>query len=325
MTTAEKKPVLRFNKNGRFRILMMSDVQEHQDYDRRTPEGMRAMIGYANPDLVILGGDNADGRKLKTEKELREYLRVFTLPMEEKLIPWMHIFGNHDYDIDVSPRRQSLIYSSYPHCVSGISPRGVEGVSNYCVPILSSNGDSTAYVIYAFDTRYKGREYRPGIGTDQLVLPGNGTCCRKWDGLTFNQIAWYVRRSREFEKREGRPVRAMAVMHVPPYEFDRVVRNPEICGTEGFTDQGLHSSMVNSGVFAAMLERGDVEIIAAGHLHKDTFSGEYGGILCALDGCAGYSPSNFDERRGGRIFDIFEAGGRSTEFVPVDPLINKAK
>lgn len=320
-STAKNGITLRFDKKGRFRILMASDLQEPPVYDQRALDGLRAMIAYAKPDLVILGGDNADGRKLKTAKELREYLDVFTRPMEEKKIPWIHVFGNHDYDIDVPARRQNAIYTSYPHCLSGISPRGVEGVSNYAVPVLSSTGDGVAYVIYAFDTRYKNMVYSSGAGPDQLLLEGNENCARKWDGLSFSQIAWYVRRSREFEKKAGRPVRAMAVMHVPPYEFTRVAANPEACGLEGDADQKLQCPMLNSGVFAAMLERGDVETIAAGHLHKDTFSGEYAGILCTLDGCAGFSPGNFDERRGGRVFDIYESGGRTTEFVPVAPLI----
>ena len=64
---------LRFNENGKFKILMISDIQETLNYDLRTVKGMEAMIDAEKPDLVIWGGDNCDGRKVKLKEELEEY------------------------------------------------------------------------------------------------------------------------------------------------------------------------------------------------------------------------------------------------------------
>ena len=75
------KRELRFNCNGKFKILMLSDIQETIDYDGRTLKGIDKIIETEKPDLVILGGDNCDGTILKTEKELREYLDIFSAPM----------------------------------------------------------------------------------------------------------------------------------------------------------------------------------------------------------------------------------------------------
>jgi metallophosphoesterase superfamily enzyme len=90
------KHILRFNQEGKFRILMVSDIQEAVEYDERTVPALRKLIAETNPDMVIWGGDNCDGRYLKTREELDNYLKIFTAPMEEKQIPWMHVYGNHD-------------------------------------------------------------------------------------------------------------------------------------------------------------------------------------------------------------------------------------
>ena len=55
------KHELKFNKNGKFKILMMSDIQETLNYDTRTLECMDKLIEKTQPDFIILGGDNCDG------------------------------------------------------------------------------------------------------------------------------------------------------------------------------------------------------------------------------------------------------------------------
>ena len=309
---------LKFRENGHFRILMVSDIQEKPDIDPRTPVAYRKLIEKTDPDLIIWGGDNADGRYLKTEPELRHLLDVMTAPMAEKNIPWMHVYGNHDYDVDITPRRQNRIYASYPNCISGTSPRNLPGASDYVITVKGPDG-SDAYAVYAFDSMYKLPELRPGVSCEDVML-NCGTPCKKWDVIRFETQMWYWKKSTELEKKNGHKVRALAVMHVPPYEFQRAIDNPEQTGIKEDYDQKLQSGLINCGIYATMLERGDVEIIAAGHLHKDTFDATYAGIYCCLDGCGGYAPSGLDDRRGGRIFDIDINGGFESRMVRYDKL-----
>lgn len=315
MSISSKIP-LTFRADGHFRILMVSDIQETTDYDPRTPDSLRALIRKADPDLVIWGGDNADGRYLKTEPELREYLAVMAAPMEEAGIPWMHVYGNHDYDIEVSPERQSQVYAECAHNISGTSPDGVPGMTNYAIPVLDPASGKPAYVVYAFDTMHKEAELRPGVTTAELLsLPEKWRVMRKWEPLRFEQLMWYWNTSNELEAECGRTVPALAVMHVPPYEFHLVVENPAETGLRGETDEKLQCGVLNSGVFAAMLERGDVNVIAAGHLHADTFDATFAGIRCCLDGCGGWKPKSKDDRRGGRLFDVTLDGKVETEMI----------
>lgn len=311
----QSKIPLTFRADGHFRILMVSDIQEKPEYDPRTPDALRALIAKANPDLVIWGGDNADGRVLKTEEELRAYLRVMAAPMEEKNLPWAHVYGNHDYDVEVSGKRQNEIYAELPHNISGTSPDGVPGASNYALPIFDRAGGKPAYVVYCFDTMHKEAELRPGVTTASLLLPERWKVMRKWEPLRFEQVMWYWNTSNELEAECGGTVPAMAVMHVPPYEFDLAVQNPTETGLRGETDEKLQCGVLNSGVFAAMVERGDVNVIGAGHLHADTFDATVAGIRCCLDGCGGYQPKSKEDRRGGRLFDVTLDGKVQTEML----------
>ena len=95
------KIALRFNQKGKFKILMLSDIQETLNYDKRTLDSMNKIIEYTKPNLVVLGGDNCDGTILQTKEELKAYLNIFSEPMEKRKIPWMHVFGNHDHDINI--------------------------------------------------------------------------------------------------------------------------------------------------------------------------------------------------------------------------------
>lgn len=321
MMPANKIP-LKFREDGNFRILMVSDIQEIPDYDKRTPEGLRALIRATNPDLMIWGGDNCDGRKIFTEDQFRAYLEVFTAPMEEAGIPWMHVYGNHDHDCGVDALRQSEIYAEYPHCISGISPEGVPGVCNYTVTVTDPATGKPGFCIYAFDTHHKNPKFRPGVKTGSLLVPNRPDYIRKWDIIRFEQLMWYWNTSRELEHECDGKVRAMAVMHVAPHEFQIAVDNPEQSNLLGCHDEVMQMGVLNSGAFATMLQRGDVEIIAAGHSHEDSVDAIFGGIRLCMDGCAGFSPYGREECRGGRVFDINLDGTHSTHMVTYKELMD---
>ncbi len=301
------KKTIRFNKDGKLRVVMFSDIQDTLDFHPNTLAGYRAIIEAEKPDLVILGGDNCDGRKLKPYDEFVEYLKIISAPMEENNIPWMHIFGNHDKDMDVDCLTQTLEYEKYPNCISSHS-EGIPGVSNYMVPVYAKDSDHIAYCIWAFDSNHKEHEFRPGVNTKTLLLPNTPKMFRKWDPIRFEQLMWYWNLSKEVEEKEGKLVKGMAVMHVPLHEIHNIAENPEETNAKGEWDEFLQCATLNSGAFCTMLDRGDINIIAAGHLHKDTIEGYYGGIYMCLDANIGFAVGGYDRLRGARIFDFNEDG-----------------
>lgn len=88
------KHELKFDKNGNFKILMLSDIQETLDYDVRTIDSINKIIKFTNPNLVVLGGDNCNGTVLKTEDELRKYLNIFSKHTDD-------IYGTTNYVLPI--------------------------------------------------------------------------------------------------------------------------------------------------------------------------------------------------------------------------------
>lgn len=64
-----KKQELRFNEEGRFRVLLLSDAHHAPDTGNRTIEAMELLIDHSRPDFVLLLGDNIAGHS--TEEQCR--------------------------------------------------------------------------------------------------------------------------------------------------------------------------------------------------------------------------------------------------------------
>lgn len=298
------KHELRFHKDGKFKILMMSDIQETLECDPRTLSSIRKLLDHVQPDLVVLGGDNCNGKVLKTEPELREYLKMIAEPMEERKIPWMHVFGNHDHDVDVEQIAQTKMYEAHDYCVSKHT-EGIYGASNYVLPVLSSKNDEIAYTVWALDTNRKINDTQLAVHEEMKPMK-RPVPAERWDILHFDQLMWYWNSSVEIEKYAGKKVHGALFMHIAPWEFQYVVDNPEVTGCTGSTKETMLLGAFNSGIFAEILQRGDIKCIACGHSHDDCFQGEFCGITMTLDACAGYSPYGTAELRGGRVFEIDE-------------------
>ena len=110
----------------------------------------------------------------------------------------------------------------------------------------------------------------------------------------------------ELEKHCGEKVNGTMFMHIAPWEFQLAVDNPEIAETVGNTDERMSLGGFNSGLFATVLQRGDIRAISCGHSHEDCFEAKLCGISVSLDACGGYSPYGIDSLRGGRVFVIDE-------------------
>ena len=285
---------------GRFKILMVSDFQETLTTCEKTLACYDKLIEQEKPDLVVWGGDNCDCHNVYTEESLKKYLDLFSEPTESRSIPWMHVFGNHDHDLPVTRDFLIDLYESYPHCISKHLDPAVHGISNYVNPVIGGDG-KPAFLVWALDS---GDFYRgDGCHIENYKRPPHISV---WDYPRFDQLMWYYNSSCEIEAYAGKKVNGMLFVHIAPHEFQYAVDNAEILGTTGGTSETMSLGAFNSGLFATVLERGDVKCIACGHTHKNTFESEFFGVKMCFDGSAGYHPYGIDELRGGRIFEIYE-------------------
>jgi hypothetical protein len=325
MRTADDrgKPVLRFGPDGSFRILMISDFHGKPDYNPKLTWAIETMVAHAEPDFVMIGGDQLCGT---VPEELRSYLADVTEPMTRRGIPWAHVFGNHDAEQPMTKEDQEPVYESFPLCLSDAGPGDLSGVGNYCLPVYGRGSDEAAYHLYALDSHAETRDYAAKFGLPEdtkFILQNHFSDGHRQATPMFDQVMWYYNHSKEAERNAGHKIPALMFLHVPIVEFCLMYRNPEEVGFVGRKREDVACGELNCGLFFACLERGDVKGIFAGHEHINDFQGQYCGITLAYDCCLGYDMSAHDDMRGGRIIDITEDGGMSTRQVRLWDLAGK--
>jgi len=322
---------LRFNKDGKFRVLMVSDFhlginpKLKEDYNYKVTRGLDALIETSKPDFVMIAGDqvlnydSAETVKAKFEEIIE--------PILSRKIPWAAVFGNHDRECGLSLAEEMEIYQSLPCCLAEAGPDDISGVGNYVIPVLSSDGDEIKYNLWGIDSQHMVRDYikKFNLAEDtQFVLP-NPLNDGSGDGTPlFDQVMWYYNKSVEMEKGNGKKIPGVMFMHIPLPEFIQVSRNPEQCNAMGSKRESCCATELNSGLFLAALQRGDMKGFFFGHDHLVDLQGEYCGITMACDAALGYNMSAHDDLRGGRIIDLYEDGGMETYALKLVDILGRS-
>ncbi|NMP36524.1 MAG: hypothetical protein GX051_00145 [Clostridiales bacterium] len=312
------KPVLRFNKNGHFRVLMFSDFHAGADCSPKVTRGIEALIENTNPDFVMIGGDQCLGRD--TREGLREYMSSIIEPVLIRNLPWAAVFGNHDREkkgsIDIE--QEQAIYESIPGCLMQRGPTDIHGVGNYCLQVLSRENDEAAFNLWAMDSHREIWDFFKKYSSDQKpdgVYPEHFNDGENGSTPYFNQVMWYYTESIKKEAAAGRKIPGIMFMHTPLLEYMEIVRNPEQCYAIGSKRAAVDCSEISSGLFMAAVERGDIKGFFFGHEHLTDLQGVYGGITMACDAAIGYNMSGHDDLRGGRVIDLYEDGRMQTRAV----------
>lgn len=307
LTAPRDTPVLRFGPDRTFTIVQFTDTQDDQDMDPRTVRLIEAVLEDVGPDLVVFTGDNVRAGP-QTPQDVWTAIDHFARPVDSRGIPWLIAFGNHDEDhtpvTGVHEEAMLEYYMSFPFNVNQPGPAGVHGTGNMHAPVLGSDDDRPRLNVWALDS---GR-YTPDTIAGQSVRAAG---LRAYDWIRHSQVAWYVRTSQEMEARYGGPVAALMFFHIPLPEFDLMWRNPEVHGVVGEKNEDVAAGAFNSGLFAAMMERGDVTGVFVGHDHVNDYVGDYFGIRLGYSGNTGFGTYGLDgeERdrmRGARVFVVNE-------------------
>lgn len=302
----ESKHKLKFNEYGKFKILQLSDIQETLNYNEKTLENIEKIIDVTKPDLVILAGDNCDGLKLNTKEELERYLTIFTFPMEKRKIPWAHVFGNHDHDLPVDDLEKQLVYEKFKYCISKHTENDIYGTTNFVLPIWSHDLKNITFNVWGIDTNNLLSDNENKEISKISDLENRPDVSGSWDFIHFTQLMWYWNSSEELEKYNNSKIDGLMVMHIPLWEFELVLKNKKSTNLKGAKWERMNLATINSGMFATILQRGDICAISCGHSHMNSFEGKVGGIKLCYDACAGCSCYGMEPLRGGRIFELNE-------------------
>lgn len=303
------KQPLRFHPDGNFRIMMFSDIHGGRGFAaQETHDAIEALIANANPDLVLIAGDICGPGYIhaETEDDVRFVLDAITEPMERRGIPWAHVFGNHDDNYGVPNAVQQPIYESYPHCVSKAGPDDIDGVGNYFLPVFDPDGKDVIFGVWGLDSNHSMPEFFEDFG-----LPENTRyyqACQAssgdYDGPRASQVFWYWQTSKALESHLGHKVPSLMYMHIPTPEHALVTVHKNKVGFKGYQLEDVASHTLNSGLFSACVQRGDVKAIFCGHEHENQFSANYMGIMLGYDGFLSYHACHNEDIRGCCLFDI---------------------
>ncbi len=303
------KKELRF-KDGKFRILSFSDLHGVCNFDRRLTRDIAALIDKHRPDLLLFIGDIVWRDAAQSPETLRAYLAEVTREAERRNIPWAHVFGNHDAESGFAVKDQQEVYESFPLCLSKRGPENIHGTGNYVLPIKSEKSENIIFNLWGLDSNRDMREYLTDndLPNDNrlVMMPDPLHLSQTYDTIRFDQILWYWNSSVELEEYNGKKIPGLMFFHIPLPEFIIPYKNVAQTGYRGFRREQVGSSPINSGLFSAIIQRGDVKTILCGHDHINDYEGTYCGIKMAYDAGMSYDVYCDDDMRGGRLIDISE-------------------
>lgn len=303
------KHTLRFH-NGKFRILIFSDLHGVEDFDRRVVRDMEAVVKNTEPDLVIFNGDNVWRDGATDADSLRGFMTPCTAYLEANHIPWAHTFGNHDAEKGFEVCEQQKVFETYDYCLTKAGPDWVPGTGNCVLPILAEGSDDIKFNMWLLDSHRDMREYLLDHGLPNepklYKFPDPLHLHSGYDTIRFEQIMWYWQTSRQLAAHCSHPIPGAMAFHIAIPEFVTIYKNVAECRCRGIRRESVGNSPINSGLFNALFERQEVKTVVCGHDHINDYDGQYLGITLAMDGGMNYDGYCDDDIRGGRILDINE-------------------
>lgn len=297
-------------KNGTFKILILSDIQDTNTPQKETVDLMNAAIDEVNPDFIALTGDNIAGWWKGVDKAQTEAaVDIVAKTIDDRGIPFAFVFGNHDHEgladeengMTEEEAKEFILscFQKYDTCLA-VEGEEMTGVGNYNLLVKDSAGEKDIFNLWFMDSNpYTPDEEGGGYGY-----------------VHEDQINWYKKTSDELKSQNGGAViPSLLFQHIVVPEvydmFNEVnkgtknaikgygMRNDKYYTTneqyiyDGNLNEGPCPSNVNGGQFDSWLEQGDILGAFFGHDHVNDYAGEYKGIkLIAAPAVGFYSYGN---------------------------------
>ena len=271
----------RFGTNGKFKIVQVTDshIIAGSDYSKETVEMLRQVLDAEKPDLVIFTGDIVTGKPYKAG------FGMVVEPVVTRKIPWALLFGNHDDEQDMTREQLAGFIQSYPYNAGQMKKvKNVSGYGNYVLEVKGADNKKVTAVLYCMDSNAYSR-LKP-------LVDGYG-----W--FAFDQVEWYRRQSSKYTSSNGgKPLPALAFFHIPLPEYHAVTNEGN--RVTGAKLEEVCSPKVNSGMFLAMLEKGDVMGTFVGHDHVNDYIFNHHGIALTYGRFSG-SKNTYGDMKNGEI------------------------
>lgn len=282
---------LRFHKDGTFKIAQFTDTHIISN----NPESLVAIklinevLDKENPDLVVFTGDAVTG------KPAREGWEMVLRPIIERGVPFFVTLGNHDAEQDLTRKEIAHIVVSKPNNLNKLKNKLLADV---VLKVTSSKSDKVASLIYCMDSNdYSKVDTVKGYG---------------W--FSHNQIGWYRDQSLKYTtQNKGERLPALAFFHIPLPEYQFAFdKNKDIVGERR---EAECCPKINSGMFASMVERGDVMGVFVGHDHDNDYLTSLYGVVLGYGRFSGGKTIYTHIQNGSRIINLKEGERTFTTYV----------
>lgn len=288
---AQTELQLTFDDNDKFKILQFTDTHVNMEKNSNLDvyDIIKKVIQIENPHCVILTGD------IVTQNNPQKAYRRFADVFKNVKVPWAVVFGNHDSENNLSRSELAAFLENLPYCLN--KDKGeTYGHSNYVLEV-KGQGNRTEALLYCMDSNT--------YSTLKPMVGGYG-----W--FDISQVNWYLEQSNKFTNgNEGKPLPALAFFHIPLPEYKNAwdnKKNPPL----GVKNEDECSPDINTGMFAAMLESGDVMGTFAGHDHINDYIGVHYNIALAYGRVSKMMKDDDDPLAGGRVI-VLSRGKREFE------------
>ncbi len=243
------------------------------------------ILDAEKPDLIIFTGD------IVTSEPVEKGWNVISKFAGERKIPFAVTFGNHDDEAGVSRSDLAFLVTKYPYNVNKIAGDGLQANLNNVLSIYGSKQNMKIQsTIYLFDSN----AYSTISGVE-----GYG-----W--ITTDAIEWYKNKSLQFTLNNNmRPISSLAFFHIPLPEYS-IAFDDEKNIRYGERLEKECSPKLNSGLFLAMKEMGDVLGVFTGHDHLNNYIVDYNNIALAYGCFSGWRTTYVPEINGARVIVLKE-------------------
>lgn len=275
---------LRFNDEGRFRIAQFTDLH-CKPFDATTDTTfatIRAVVERERPDLAVLTGD-----VVAYDPATDGWQQVCSL-FEQLNLPFTVTLGNHDAEYLTKDSIYTILMKS-PLYVGDKGPAELHGMGNCVLEIKNSEG-RTGASIYMIDSG----DYQPNQKLGH------------YDWIHLDQINWYRDNSARLS------VPSVAFFHIPLQEFAEILDDDKTFGHRH--EGGGAPAKLNTGLFAAAAEAGDVMGFFVGHDHDNDFIGINRETALGFGRCTG-AEAYGRLTRGARIIDLFDGQKKFETFI----------
>jgi len=283
-TAQQEKPKIRFNSNGRFKIINFADLHygEFPGTDRgRAQDGnstrvMRDILQFDRPDFVVFTGDLITGDAILYNSTA--FIDTLLTPVVEGGYRWASCYGNHDNGIATTREQIFATESKYSNCYTrNDGTDDLAGLTNYYLPIYRStqqgNGtdEKPALILWFFDSRggFDPNGFKPSTVDESVV-------------------AWFVSENANINRTWGY-IPALAFFHIPTNDYEDVQADiPNRLDCVGLVDEAVVPQDRDTFFMQALVDSGTVLTTFVGHDHGNAWCCAYKTLEICYNRHTGY-------------------------------------